>query len=74
MWATILTIVVKLMGAIISKRTEDREAKRRFLELANYLQQKKLISAKMKFERADRLTDLERKRKEAEARINGANN
>ena len=63
LWSTVATIALKLIGAFITKRTQDKEAERKFLELATHLQAKKLISARTKFERSDR---LDRHRKKAE--------
>lgn len=66
LWSTVATIALKLIGAFISKRTQDKEAERKFLELATHLQAKKLISARTKFERSDRLARLAKKAEEKE--------
>ena len=65
MWGTIATIALKLLGAFISKKTQDKESERKFLELAQHLQAKKLISANIKWHRQDNLDELAKKREEA---------
>jgi hypothetical protein len=54
-----------LLGAFITKRANDKEAERKFIELAQHLQAKKLISARMKWGRQDNLDELAKKREEA---------
>ena len=66
LWSTVATIALKLIGAFITKRTQDKEAEKKFLELATHLQAKKLISARTKFERSDRLARLAKKAEEKE--------
>ena len=65
MWTTIITLALKLIGEVIIKNGNDKEAERKFLELATHLQGKKLISANFKMDRYSRLTELEKKRQEA---------
>lgn len=65
MWTTILTVGMQLVGYIMKKKQADDEATLKFLELANHLQQRQLISAKFKFERDDRLEELRKKREAA---------
>ena len=65
MWSTIATIALKILGAFISKRANDAEAERKFLELAQHLQGRKLISAKIKWNRKDNLDELAAKREQA---------
>jgi len=65
MWATIATIALKLLGIFISKKANDDETNKKFLELAQHLQAKKLISANIKWTRKSDLDDLAKKREEA---------
>ena len=65
MWATIATIALKLLSAFISKKAQDQETEKKFLELAQHLQAKKLISANIKWGRQEDLDELAKKREEA---------
>ena len=65
MWATIATIALKLLSAFITRKAANTEAERKFLELAQHLQARKLISANLKWGRADNLDELAKKRAEA---------
>lgn len=68
MWGTIATIALKLLGAFISRKAQSSEAEKKFIELAQHLQAKKLISAKLKWGRKDNLDELAKKREEARKR------
>lgn len=58
-WGLIIEWGLKLLGWGINKRAEDKETKRKFLELAHHIQSKGLISARMRFEMDDRLSELD---------------
>lgn len=58
-WTLIIEWGLKLLGWGISKRAEDKETHRKFLELAHHIQAKGLISARMRFEVDDRLAELD---------------
>ena len=68
MWSALITVAMQIIGFFIKKNAQDEEAERKFLELANHLQAKKLISAKVKFDRDGRLERLRKKRAEAQAK------
>ena len=65
MWEIVATLAFKFISAYLTRKKADQEAQRKFMELAQHLQAKKLISANMRWNREENLSEMEKKRQEA---------
>lgn len=64
-WNLILTLALKLMGYFFTANKEKKEEQKKFLEFADYLASKELVSAKFKMNYDSTMSELDRKIEEA---------
>ena len=64
-WTLILTLATKLMGWYFTAHKEKKEEQKKFLEFADYLATKELISAKVKMNYKSTMDELDAKVAEA---------
>ena len=57
-WTAIITFAIQVIGMGIAKSAQNTETEKKFLDLVTHLQERKLVSANYKVERASRLERL----------------